>query len=135
MTIQTGIVRSISSADQVASLPARIFVESFSTRLKAEETLDLTMTVGFRFPDIGEAYGVGIRRGIAEFVDHLPEKTDLTLALDKTVLDRIRSGSLTMRDGVLGGAVKWSGGSPIEIARFFGYFEMPFTEPIRLVVR
>ena len=135
MTIQTGIARAISSPDQVASLPARIFVESFSTRLKAEQTLDLTMTVGFRFPDIGEAYGVAIRRGIAEFIDHLPEKTDLTLALDKTVLDRIRSGSLTMRGAVLGGAVKWSGGSPIAIARFFGYFELPFSEPIRLAVR
>jgi alkyl sulfatase BDS1-like metallo-beta-lactamase superfamily hydrolase len=135
MTIQTGIAKAISSPDQVASLPARIFVESFSTRLKAEETLDLTMTVGFRFPDIGEAYGVAIRRGIAEFVDHLPEKTDLTLALDKTVLDRIRGGSLTMRGAVLGGDVKWSGGSPIAIARFFGYFELPFSEPIRLAVR
>jgi alkyl sulfatase BDS1-like metallo-beta-lactamase superfamily hydrolase len=135
MTIQTGIVRSLSSADQVASLPARIFVESFRTRLKAEDTLDVTMTVGFRFPDIGEAYGVAIRRGVAEFVDHLPEKPDLTLALDKTVLDRIRLGSLTMRDAILRGTVKWSGGSPPEIARFFGYFEMPFSEPIRLVVR
>jgi alkyl sulfatase BDS1-like metallo-beta-lactamase superfamily hydrolase len=135
MTIQTAIVRSISSADQVASLPARIFVESFGTRLKAEDTLDVTMTVGFRFPDIGEAYGVAIRRGIAEFVDHLPEQTDLTLALDKTVLDRIRLGSLTMREAVLGGAVKWSGGSLIAIARFFGYFELPFSEPIRLAVR
>jgi putative sterol carrier protein len=72
---------------------------------------------------------------VAEFVDHLPEKPDLTLALDKTVLDRIRQGSLTMRDAILRGTVKWSGGSPVEIARFFNYFEMPFSEPIRLVLR
>jgi hypothetical protein len=51
------------------------------------------------------------------------------------VLDRIRLGSLTMRDAILGGTVKWSGDSPLEIARFFGYFEIPFSEPIRLVVR
>ena len=135
MAIQTRIAKSISSPDRVASLPARIFVESFRTRLKAEDTLDVTMTVGFRFTDIGEAYGVMIRRGIAEFVDHLPEKTDLTLTLDKTVLDRIRLGSLTMRDAILSGTVKWSGGSPLAIARFFGYFELPFSEPIQLVVR
>jgi len=135
MRIQSALVKSTSSAGQVAALPARVFVESFRTRLKAEDTLDVTMTVGFQFPDIGEAYGVAIRRGVAEFVDHLPEKTDLTLALDKTVLDHIRLGSLTMRDAILRGAVRLSGGSPLAIARFFGYFEMPFSEPIWLVVR
>jgi alkyl sulfatase BDS1-like metallo-beta-lactamase superfamily hydrolase len=44
------------SPDLVAALPARAFVESFSTRLKAEDALDVTMTVGFRFPDIGEGF-------------------------------------------------------------------------------
>lgn len=53
----------------------------------------------------------------------------------RAVLDRIRLGSLTMRDAILRGAVTWSGGSPLEIARFFGYFELPFSEPIWLVVR
>jgi alkyl sulfatase BDS1-like metallo-beta-lactamase superfamily hydrolase len=135
MRIQIAIARSISSPDLASALPARIFVESFRTRLKAEDTLDVAMTVGFRFPDIGEAYGIAIRRGVAQFEDHLPEKTDVTLTLDKTVLDRIRLGSLTMRNAILRGAVKLSGGSPKEVARFFGYFEMPFSEPIQLVVR
>jgi hypothetical protein len=40
-----------------------------------------------------------------------------------------------MRDAVLRGAVTWSGGSPLEIARFFGYFELPFSAPIWLLVR
>jgi len=135
MRIQFAIARSISSPDLVSALPAKIFVESFRTRLKAEDTLDVAMTVGFRFPDIGEAYGIAIRRGVAQFEDHLPEKTDVTLTLDKTVLDRIRLGSLTMRNAILRGAVKLSGGSAKEVARFFGYFEMPFSEPIQLVVR
>ena len=135
MRIQLAIARSISSPDLVSALPARIFVESFRTRLKAEDTLDVAMTVGFRFPDIGEAYGIAIRRGVAQFEDHLPEKTDVTLTLDKTVLDQIRLGSLTMRNAILRGAVKLSGGSAKEVARFFGYFEMPFSEPIQLVVR
>jgi alkyl sulfatase BDS1-like metallo-beta-lactamase superfamily hydrolase len=135
MLLQAGIARAITSPDLLAALPARAFVEGFSGRLKAEDTLDVTMAVGFRFPDVGEAYAVEIRRGVAQFVEHLPEKTDLSIALDKTTLDRIRLGQLTMNDAIQAGMVQLGGGSPAEVARFFGYFEVPFSVPIRLVVR
>ena len=133
--IQRGIARAITSPDLVAALSARAFVEGFPARLKAEETLDVTMTVGFRFPDVDEAYGIEIRRGVAQFEEQLPEKTNLTLTLDKATLERIQLGQLTMRDAILGGVVQVSDGPPTEVARFFGYFEMPFTTPIQLVVR
>src|SRR5262249_60670162 len=61
MLLQRGIAPSTTSPDLVAALPARAFVEGFPARLKAEETLDGTMTVGFRFPDIDQAYGIQIR--------------------------------------------------------------------------
>src|SRR5271169_6235617 len=79
MLLQAGIARAITSPDLLAALPARAFVEGFSGRLKAEDTLDVAMTVGFRFPDVGEAYGIEIRRGVAQFVERLPEKTDLSI--------------------------------------------------------
>ena len=93
------------------------------------------MTVGFRFPDTGEAYGIALRRGVAQFDEHLPEKADMTLTLDKATLDRIRPGELTMRDAMLGGKIEVSGRPPTEVTRFFGYFDGPLTESIRLVVR
>jgi hypothetical protein len=62
-------------------------------------------------------------------------KTDLTITLDKAVLDRIRLEQLTMGDALQAGMVQIGGGSPAEVARFFGYFEVPFSTPIQLVVR
>jgi alkyl sulfatase BDS1-like metallo-beta-lactamase superfamily hydrolase len=135
MLLQAGIARAIVSPDLLAALPARAFVEGFSGRLKAEDALDVTMTVGFCFPDVGEAYGIEIRRGVAQFTEQLPEKADLTNTLDKTTLDRIRLGQVTMNDAIQGGMVQLGGGSPAEVARFFGCFEVPFSAPIRLVVR
>jgi alkyl sulfatase BDS1-like metallo-beta-lactamase superfamily hydrolase len=135
MAFLRGNARAFVSPDLVAALPAKAFVEGFTPRLKAEDTLDVTMSVGFRFPDVGEAYGIEIRRGVAQFEEHLPEKTDVTLTLDKVALDRIRLGQLTMRDAILGGVVQVSDGPLTEVARFFGYFEMPFSTPIRIVVR
>jgi len=135
ISIQRRIARSIASPDLLAALPARAFVEGFSGRLKAEDTLDVTMTVGFRFPDVGEAYGIEIRRGVAQFVEHLPEKTDLTISLDKAVLDRIRSGQLTMNDAIGERIIKVSDGTTADVFSFFGYFEAPFSAPVQLVVR
>jgi alkyl sulfatase BDS1-like metallo-beta-lactamase superfamily hydrolase len=129
------LARYVASPDLVVAVPARPFVEGFAVRLKAEETLDVVMTVGFRFPDTGEAYGIAIRRGVAEFMERAPEKADLTLTLDKATLDRIRLGELTMRDGIASGAVRVSDGAFAEVPRFFGYFELPFSAPIQLVVR
>jgi alkyl sulfatase BDS1-like metallo-beta-lactamase superfamily hydrolase len=123
------------SPDLVSALPARAFVEGFSTRLRAEDALDVSMTVGFRFPDIGEDFCLKPRRGVAQFEEYLPEKTDLTLTLDKAALDRILLSQLTLRDAILGGVVQVSQAPITEVARFFGYFEMPFSTPIRLVVR
>jgi alkyl sulfatase BDS1-like metallo-beta-lactamase superfamily hydrolase len=123
------------SPDLVTALPARAFVEGFSTRLKAEDALDVSMTVGFRFSDIGEDFCLKLRRGVAQFEETLPEKTDLTLTLNKAALDRILLSQLTMRDAILSGVVQVSQAPLTEVARFFGYFEMPFGTPIRLVVR
>jgi alkyl sulfatase BDS1-like metallo-beta-lactamase superfamily hydrolase len=93
------------------------------------------MTAGFRFPDVGETYGIEIRRGVAQFVEQLPDNTDLTITLDKAVLDRIRSGRLTLSEAIQAGTIQLSGMQPADLARFFGYFEVPFGAPIRLVVR
>jgi len=40
-----------------------------------------------------------------------------------------------MGDALQAGMVQIGGGSPSEVARFFGYFEVPFSTPIQLVVR
>ena len=56
---------SFSSPDLIGALPARAWVEGFTTRLKAEETLDMHPTLAFQFPGIGEGYAVEIRRGVA----------------------------------------------------------------------
>jgi alkyl sulfatase BDS1-like metallo-beta-lactamase superfamily hydrolase len=129
------LARFFASPNLVAALPAKAFVEGFAVRLKAEETLNVVMTVGFRFTDIGEAYGVAIRRGVAQITERAPETADLTLTMDTAVLNRIRLGQLTMRDAIAAGAVQVRDGALTEVERSFSYFEVPFSTPIQLVVR
>lgn len=128
-------VRRSPPPDFVTALPARNFVEGLPTRLKAEQTLDIDLSVGFRFPDSQEAYGIELYRGVARFQEQLPGKVDLMLTLDKATLDRIRLGQLTMREGMLSGEVGVGDNLLAEAERFLGYFEVPSGAPIGLVVR
>jgi len=124
-----------SSPDLIAALPARAWVEGHATRLRSERTLDVHLTAGFRFPDINEAYGLEIRRGIAQFHESLPARCDLTLTLDKRVLDRVLLGEIKLAEAVSSGAMRVNGGRAAEVERFFGFFEAPFETPIKLTLR
>ena len=88
-----------------------------------------------RLSDVDEAYGIEIRRGIAQLVEHLPENPDVILTLDRATLDRIRLGQLTPGDAIRDGVARLMIGTAADVARFFGYFDVPFTAPIALVVR
>lgn len=126
---------SFVSPDLIGALPARTFFEFLATRVKAEDTLGVTMTVGYRFPDIHEEFSLQLRRGVVQVEDGVPDTADLVLTLDKAVLDRILLRELTTRSAILGGQIHVERGSLIEVARFSGYFELPVPTPIRLVVR
>ena len=97
----------LSSPDLIAALSVGAWVEGFTTRLKAEQALDVKMTMGFIFPDINEKCALEIRRGVAQFHERMPEKTDATLTLDKRVLNRILMGELTFADAFTSGQVPW----------------------------
>ncbi len=129
------LTRFFAPPDLITALPGKTSIESFAVRLKAEETLDILMTVGFQFPDTGEACGIEIRRGVAAFIEHAPRNADLTLTLDKAVLDRIRLGQLTMDEAIAASSVVVTDGPQTGVERFFSYFEVPFGTPIQLFIR
>jgi len=79
--LQKGVSLIFASPDLVAAFPARAWVEGFTTRLKAEQTLDVKMTVSFRFPDVNESLGLEMRRGVAQFHPQMPEPTDAVITI------------------------------------------------------
>jgi alkyl sulfatase BDS1-like metallo-beta-lactamase superfamily hydrolase len=125
----------LGAPDLIAALPASTFIDGLPTRLKAEETCDVTITVGFHLSDSHQSYGIRLRRGVAEIEHHAPDKADFAISLDKRALDQIRTGQLAWRDGIDRGGVQLTGGSVDEVERFFGYFEEPGATSIQLVVR
>lgn len=110
--------------DIVSALPADTLVSSWTSRLKAEDTLDVAMTLGIRLTDESRGMGLEIRHGICQFHARMPEKTDIFLELTRPLLD----SALTGRDSFLAmidrGDIQLSGGRS-ELVRFLGYFDTP----------
>jgi alkyl sulfatase BDS1-like metallo-beta-lactamase superfamily hydrolase len=125
----------LGAPDLIAALPASTFLDGLPTRLKAEETRDFTITVGFHLSDGDHSYAIRLRRGVAEIEHRKPDQVDFAITLDKRTLDLVRTGQLAWRDGIDRGRVQLTGGSADEVERFFGYFEEPGATSIQLVVR
>ena len=116
-------------------VPARAWIEAFTTRLKAESTLDVHFTAGFRFTDGEEECALEVRRGVAQFHVGMPKARDLVMTLDRRTLESILKGSTGPSEAVASGALRVQAGRAQDVERFFGYFEKPFEVPIRLTVR
>jgi len=108
------------------------------------------MTMGFRLPDVDEAFGLEIRRGIVQFYEHMPAATDVVLEIDRATLMGLLLGELDSggKTGVHpdspqaalaavfeSGDARLTTGTPEDFARFFSYFEPPSTEPIPITIR
>jgi alkyl sulfatase BDS1-like metallo-beta-lactamase superfamily hydrolase len=148
-TIDFSRALDIQAPDMVRAFPTANLIDSFRYRLKAESTLDVNMTMGFRFPDVDEVFGLEIRRGIVQFYEHMPDTANVVLEMDRATLM-----SLLLRELDLGGktgvhpdspqasliALFESGdarlttGTPEDFARFFSYFDPPSTDPIPITI-
>ena len=116
-----------SSADIVSEWPADFLVEGLTTRLKAEETLDMHMTAGFNFTDVNEQYGLEIRRGIAQMHRSIPEDAAFTLSLSRATLIAIAQGRTTLPAELENGNAALEGNS-VDLQAFLSKFDSPAQE-------
>jgi alkyl sulfatase BDS1-like metallo-beta-lactamase superfamily hydrolase len=127
-------VWNFSAPDIIRALPASAVIESARVKLDPEKAADANLTIGFRFTDVGEENALEVRRGVAVFHDTLPDETDATLIATKALLDRMLLGEISFAEAVADGELTIEGDSDA-VATFFGYFDPPSDEPIKLVVR
>ncbi len=126
---------SFNAPDIVRALPASVIIESMTVRLDPEKSAKVHMTMGINLSDISESYGLEIRRGVCQFHQLLPQKTDVTLVTTKTVLDKIVLNETTFDRGLADGSISVDG-NPKLVEQFFGYFDAPINaSDIMLTIR
>lgn len=123
------------AVDLIAAIPPRDVIENMQVGLMAEKTLDVEMTLGMRLTDLGEAYALEIRRGIAEFHREVPADSDVIMQLTEDDVKRVLTLQTTFGAAAKDGSIQVEKGSAADVERFFGYFETPDASAIRLVAR
>jgi alkyl sulfatase BDS1-like metallo-beta-lactamase superfamily hydrolase len=120
--------------DIVTELPASVSINSWSSRLKAENALSTDMSAGFVFTDLDERYSLTIRRGVCQFDDYLVDDNDIVLTLTKAVYDRILLGTTSFEEAVTSGDATLRGELP-QLQLFLSHFEPAGSSPISLTLR
>ncbi|MCJ7515921.1 MAG: MBL fold metallo-hydrolase [Dehalococcoidia bacterium] len=111
------------SPDVLSLFPALNQVENMPVRLKAEETLDLTEAVGFRYTDTDEEYTLEIRRGVAEVRSGLPGNAVATVKGTRASMGPLLSGVTPITEALKSSEIQIDG-SKEALVQFLGYFEM-----------
>jgi alkyl sulfatase BDS1-like metallo-beta-lactamase superfamily hydrolase len=105
----------------VYSFPISGILRSMSVQLDPHESADVDTVVGFRFPDVDEAYTMHVRRGVAEVQPVFPADPDLTVTVDsrvwKDLLTGRRNAALTLASSEV--AVE---GSTLDLVAFLRLF-------------
>jgi len=119
--------------DILAEMPVDVSINTWTTRLKAEETLSVNSSLGFEFPDLDETYGLTIRRGVCQFDANPGNSMDMILTMTKPVFNQVVSGSTTIEEAVARGVIKLTGNLD-DLKQFLAYFETPGADPISLTL-
>ncbi len=120
--------------DILAQMPVAVSINTWTTRLKAEQTLSVNRSLGFEFTDLGATYGLTIRRGVCQFDVNPKHGMDMILSMTKPVFTRVLSGATTIEEAVVKGDIRLTGGLD-NLKQFLGYFETPGADPIALTLR
>ena len=108
----------------VSTVPIGQFVAAMPAKLIYEKSADKQLLVGFRFPDVGEGYGIEIRRGVAEFKEEFPESADLTITADSLAWRELVLGLRSPVELFASGEVKFTG-SALDLIGFLRLFRAP----------
>ena len=140
----------MSADDMIRSFPTEEIINGFRFRINPERTVDVNMTMGFRFPDEDKAFALEIRRGIVQFHDSIPGGADAVLEMDRAVLDSIITGGSDVgHDAVVqddiptdpmaklfeSGKAKMVKGDLAELKRFLGYFDKLNKDPVPIATK
>ena len=108
----------------VSTVPIGQFIAAMPANLLYEKSADKEMVAGFRFPDVGEGYGIEIRRGVAELKRTFPESPDVTITTDSEVWRELVLGLRSPIKAFASGDIEFTG-SALDLVGFLRMFRKP----------
>lgn len=112
--LRDGVVRagtpSTASPDMIRSLPLGIYLDFLAVRLNHPEAVDSDIALNFVMPDVDEDFVVEVRNGVLNYtLGAQDDAAHATVTMDRTTLDDINLGVVTLDQAVADGDVTVEG--------------------------
>lgn len=107
--------------DLLASIPVSSFLRAMTVRVDPAKAEGLFVTVGLRFPDLGEDWSMRVRNSVVELQQGAPRGADMTVTCDSRVWKEILTGKRNATAAFATGAVQVDR-NRLELVRFLFLF-------------
>lgn len=144
-----------TSSDVIMAFPTDKLLEMITTRIDPEKSIDVNLTMGFKFKDTNERFALEIRRGVVQFHTNIPDNVSITMITDRDYMNRMLVGDIAITGEMVAaieggdpapmvaimaaidsGKIRVEGGSKKDVQKFFSYFDRPVdVGSINLIVR
>jgi alkyl sulfatase BDS1-like metallo-beta-lactamase superfamily hydrolase len=108
-------------AELVHGFPISGILRSMAVALDPQRSADVDTLVGFRFPDVGEAWTLHVRRGVAEVQPSFPEDPDIAVTVDSNLWKDLLTGRRNAALALASGDVAVEGGR-LDLVAFLRLF-------------
>jgi alkyl sulfatase BDS1-like metallo-beta-lactamase superfamily hydrolase len=113
------------SAELAMGSPPGTFLKLLETRIDPQKSAHIDKILAVHFTDLDQAFGLHVRNGVAEYIDHHPEKSDYTLALSRKTWLRFIFSEMNGNQAFDENAIGIKKGTADELKNFFGVFDAP----------
>jgi alkyl sulfatase BDS1-like metallo-beta-lactamase superfamily hydrolase len=110
-------------ANTILQTPPVTFVGVARFLLDPEKSANSDVVFGITFTDLERGFGLHVRTGVAEFLDHYPERPDIGPAIERPVWAEILTKELTLKDAVASGKAKLKGSNE-DLEYFIALFDI-----------
>ena len=111
----------IKDKEMVHTVTLAGIFDGMAVNLDPDKSAEVDMIAGFRFPDVGEAYTVHVRRGVAEIQPEFPDNPDISLTVDSNVWKELVTGFRNPAVALVKDVDKEGG--MLKIIKFLGLFK------------
>jgi alkyl sulfatase BDS1-like metallo-beta-lactamase superfamily hydrolase len=146
---------AFTSSDVIRAFTTDKLLEMITTRIDPEKSIDVNLTMGFKFNDTNERYALEIRRGVVQFHTNIPDNASITMVTDRDHMNRMLVGDtpitgemvaaieggdpapmVAIMAAIDSGEIRLEGGTKKDVQKFFSYFDKPVdVGAINLIVR
>ena len=143
---KVAIPGGLTSREIVVNLPYSAWVNQWTMRLKAEDTIarDVRRSLGIRITDANEGYQLRIRKAVCELIETDPGAADLVLTMSSAAIKQLIMADranhpadflATLTKLIDDGTIQTRGGGAKEARAFFEHFDHAPDRAIPLSLR